>query len=465
MKKWTTLLLLVLGAVYFITGCAQHKSGLGAQSLESPPADLADQMATEEVSIEELLAESDFQGFLAERCGELTTEFTQFYATSTDARQTLVGYCHHDGNTELEMEEVTIAVASFNEEKQQWVFQVVVEESLFHIEEELGLIEVDEGQSGVVFRKSPSKAEFGMTTVAVVYKKDDHFAIEFLTSDVVQSPDITLAGNLITMEDKQVKETFTFTNGKAISEKQIKEQSVSADIVVSIDMNENEELYGSIANGGHLPVKPGDTVLIKRKSPFQLTNFQIRADVDWLDQEAGLFRVRKEDMGKSIEIGNYPFDEMIHYTIGTPERSDFAESFLTKDFYHSLVAGNMPGATINFKSKRDEVYEKLGSPDEEFGWKGANYLRYGQYAYSVAFPFADDFDGIYTIYREIPESESIMGSDVIEAWGKPDEESYGEQPEEGIRVLSYHNAATDVYVQGPQADSLVIGIEMWNKER
>lgn len=196
-----------------------------------------------------------------------------------------------------------------------------------------------------------------------------------------------------------------------------------------------------------------------------LANFQIRSNVEWMDQEAGLFRVRKEDMGGLIEIGNYPFDQMVRYTIGRPSKKSPKETILTKDFYYSLTEGIMPGATVSFDTKREDIYKQLGKPDEEFGWKGANYLRYGDYAYSVAFPFSDDYDGIYTVFREIPPSSDIAGIDIIRAWGAPDEESYGEDPSRGIQILTYYKYGVDVYMKGPDTDSLVTGIELWNVDR
>lgn len=462
----------VMAALFSITlmGCSKQTT---EQTMESEMEQNVENVVLVEEEVQEgeqndsnlefLLRESNFSNYLTGLCGEMKLEFAEFHPKAGEMFPTLVGFCHHGGNTDLEWEVPIVAVAQYKDASDRWTFEVIDWMPQTHPSHVVGIIELQNGDEGLVIERSESNALFGGTVVDVILIKGGHFVFETLGSQYTQYAEVSIRNNTaILIEDSQVEETFTFEDGEFIKNSRLKKTSIKADYVITIDIDENGQLKGSLPSGSYLHVSPGDTVYIRRARPIELLNFQVRGDLDWINDE--LFMVREGTMGQKFTMGNYPFDELIEYTIGTTIRSEFGQQVMTKDFLTSLQKGKMPGAEANFSMNRDELYRKLGTPFEEIGWGGANYLGYGNYYYSVAFPH-DDFKGIYSIIRHVPPSDGIMGSEIIEVWGEPDHLITEGDEDSGIAQLYYKQANTYVHVAGPDANTLVTAIELMNEDR
>jgi hypothetical protein len=409
MKKLLLILTLLL-----LGGCSANESNKeqAQQPAEGTQTEEKNERTNE--SLEELLKEVDVDVQLAEACSNLKVELTTAYLEATNVRPSIIGFCHNDGDVSLEQETAYVAIANYNEENKLWNVDIREHEFMYHPYRFAGTLTLEDKSERVAIELYEDPAAFGGTSAIVVSSVDSKINIERVNSTVTQLGKFRTEGSELIIEDEHTIEKYTYNKNNITHSTEEKETNTSADIVITYDKVNDDPLFASLENGKLLDLEPGDTISFKPGKPLSLVDFQIRTNLKRVPDMPDTFIFSESDMGETIELGEYPYDDMIVYTIGDPKW------YSSQDYFNELNNGIMPGSLVQLTTPNSEIKTIL--KDEifinEYGYSGAKHLEYTQYIYAIPF-LEEEGDIIYSIIRKLPFSANLTGDDFIASWGEP----------------------------------------------
>lgn len=454
-------ILLVIFFFLFLSGCASdgEKKEIVQKTETAELASGESSSNRSKETLEGLLKEVPVDAQLEESCGELKVELTTAYLEADNSRPSVVGFCHNDGMVDLEQETAYIAIATYDEANKIWQVDMIEHEFVYHPSRIAGVIQLADNSERVVLELYEDPATFGGTSAVVVSSADQKLKIERVNSTVTQQGSFRTEGNKIIIEDEHTAETYTYSNDTVTHTTGIKEMETNADIVITYNKVNDSPLFGSLESGEILEVSPGDIVSFQPEKPLSLVNFQIRTSMEQVPDTPDTFVVEESDIGETIEIGEYPYDDMIVYYIGDPN------IFTSKKYLNDLERGIMPGSKVQLTHPNSEIKNIL--KDEflinEYGASGAKHLQYDQYIYAIPF-LEEEGDIIYSVIRVLPYGTNITGDDFIKGWGKPTNIYADMDSLEESLIMRYEFEGghyVHIYLSGATTDTRAISIHLY----
>ncbi|OLN24119.1 hypothetical protein BTO30_01515 [Domibacillus antri] len=456
-------LLLVIGLL-ILSGCSSNEDAIQNEEKKKETAAETAEMKAErsDETLEELLEEVDFGTQLTQSCGGLAVEMTTAYLHADDVRPSIIGFCHHAGNANLEGNTAAVAAAIYNESDKTWHIDINEHEFLTHPARFAGNLQLKDGSERVVIELYEDPAAFGGTGAIILSSKDNGLVIERINSSVTQNGKVSTDGNKILIEDDHVIETFTYGKNSVTHTETVKETDTKADRVITYNKHNNGPLFATPENGSVLDVKPGDIISFVPDKPLNLVDFQIRTGMKADPDQPDTYIVSESDIGDTIELGEYPYDDMIMYTIGD------ASFFASTAFFNELKEEKMPGSSVQLSTPNTEIESLLEGETfiHEYSDAGAKHLEYEKFIYAVPF-LEEEGDIIYTIIRKLPFSTPLTGDDFIESWGEPDERIIDPEFSHGNLTLHYSFPAghyAEVHLSDTMSNSEARAISLHRKK-
>lgn len=455
MKKLLLILVFLI-----IAGCSAKEETIE----KDKPAKELEKVATEESprsdeSLNDLLAEVNFEEQLVEACGNLTVEMTSAYLEVGSSRPAIVGFCHNNGDVSLEQEQAYIGIAIYDETNEQWNIDLLEHEFMYQPSRYAGNLQLEDGSERVVIELYEDPAAFGSTSAIVVSSTKSKVQIERINSTVTQVGEFRTEGNKVIIEDDFTIETYTYNQNNVSHTTSVKEMATEANLVITYNKHEDGKLFASLESGKVLNVQPGDIISFKPEKPLSLVDFQIRTSLNNNPDMPDSFVVSESDMGETIELGEYPYDDMIVYYVGDPKW------FASKEYLNQLNKGYMPGSKVQLTTPNTEIKTIL--EDEylinEYGQSGANHLEYEQYIYAIPF-LEEEGDKIYSVIRKIPFGIVLTGDDFIKGWGEPTDMMTDMDSLEESIILHYgldNGHYVFVYLRGNTTDTQATSIHLF----
>ncbi|WP_062106805.1 DUF4309 domain-containing protein [Bacillus niameyensis] len=456
---------MLLFVIIMLAGCSGLK--IDPEKKDTTQQEVATEKAEdpkptrESLSTEDLVNATKLNERMAAVCGEMRIEYEQAYFKANDKKPSLVAICHHDGDMTFEGNTAYIMAAVPDQDTDDWKISELAQYDIAHPIGFLGKIEVD-GREILVIERDEIRARYGGRDFDYVYfeEGDAEPQIGITSSEHTQSGMMKIADNQIVIEDEAVLETYTYKNGEFQHHSELKKLDNSADLIIYFDKDEQDELTFSTENVTGLDVKPGDRISFRRKRPIPLVNFQIRTDLEREDGQVDTFIVTESDMAKTIEVGEYPFENMNVFTVGKVEIPKV--DFLQKQYFNELKQGIMPNSKIQLTDSNKDIESILGPPIESIGYSGANYLKYKDFFYATPF-LEEEGDKIYGILRTLKDNELVTGTELKAAWGAPTEE-FQDEMSEPITLTWNYQLSSEYFVvvdfDGRDESSNVVGFTL-----
>lgn len=461
MKKY-----FLLCAFLLLAGCGGQSDGTKDETFEKNQSDDNVSSVEEEkdiLTIDDLIIASNMDATMETLCGALKIEYETVYFQTDDSQPSIVGICHR-GEDASDESEGHIVAATPKTGGEGWNITELATYQESHPIRFVGTI-TDRNQQILIIEREEISARFGARDFVYIERKENSEVPEaYVVSSVhTQFGDIHIEENRVVIEDNAVKEFFTFYQGEFHHESELKPLDESADIIIYFNKNEEGKLTYSMENFSTLDVHPGDRISFRRVRPITLANFQIRTDLIRDPNGVDTFIVGENDLGKTIEVGEYPYDEMTVFTVGETPKT--VVDYLQPAYVNQLKLGMMPNSKIQLTDSVGDIKSTLGEPMESINWSGAEYLQYEDFSYAIPI-LEEEGDQIYGILRRIPEENRVTGIELKEVWGEPTEEFLDETSHPSTYVFVYHFSPfyyVIVDLDGDSAEANVISFMLMRK--
>ena len=413
--------------------------------------------------LEDLLKEVKVEKQLTEACEDMSIEMTTAYLDSEDERPSIIGFCHNTEDISSVNQPAYLAAAVYDESTDRWNIDVLENEHYSNPARFAGILTLKDGSERVVIELYEQQADFGKMGAIIVSLSDTSLETEYIRSEWTQNGQFKTKDNHIIIEDDFTTETLTYNKNDVTHTKVLKDIDTHANQVIFYNKFKDEPLFATPESGSVLDLHPGDIISFKPKKPLSLASFQIRTDMKSYKDKPSTYMVSGSDIGGTVELGEYPYEDMVVYHIGEPS------VFATNTYFESLKKGIMPDSKIQLTTPNSKISTILKDEQllQEVGDAGANLLVYEKFIYAVPF-LKEEGDIIYAVMRKLPVSSKLTGDSFIESWGKPDEQFTDSETQPQALTLQYdfpegHYVRVNLNGETSKAKAVTIALHRKNR--